>query len=760
MTIKNLSVKLENVIYLWAGVENIDDSAMRGLFSAKKLSALEEFRGEDFDAFRGQTGDLDRENVQTWQIQGVTEAWNSFFGGMMVKFLPFTEKFKEVFAKEVEEIIPQRTVEITNEDGTVSNHIVPEEVVIKKLYPTYNFKTDNVEFNGVTFDEILANFEFELNNISNNSSTASDETVRNSINDLYKLSDQANFKQEVQNLLQNISLSEIPTLINNSNIRKNLNDFSFDSLKNTVIGSEGDDRLSSGDALIYSSENNDDITNDDVIIGKKGDDYLYAKSGNDTYIYNLGDGKDVIDESGRRGFYTEEQMDEDNGVDTILFGAGIKREDVYIFGDSDNPTIKFKNSPNDQIQIKYQYLTANRVEKLLFADGNEIDLTDPNLTFSFFGEDNGNNLQDSEIILGSNNSDIIDSRKGLDFLHGSDGDDTYLYKRGDGTKVISEFGVLRDYEDIFNSGSIQNTSYFWNGTSPALKTYDLGNDTIEFEFGIREEDIYFAGYTGDILISFRDNPDDRILLKNQLSDGAANKIENLKFSYQKTDENDNLLFDEITNEPIIEEKIIDLISKDWDNQEFEINAGSNDDEIYINGGNGYIVRSGAGNDDISGNVNNVEIYAEEGNDVVTIFSNEGSNKIDGGAGNDNLFSGIGEDILIGGKGDDILKGDKGNDTYLYSLGDGSDVIEDYYDAPGTYNGNGGSQDKISFSSEIKKENLIITRNNINLYDLLINFKDEEGNQIEDDQIRIKNFFKRNYYQIENLEFSHLNEGHC
>ena len=51
--------------------------------------------------------------------------------------------------------------------------------------------------------------------------------------------------------------------------------------------------------------------------------------------------------------------------------------------------------------------------------------------------------------------------------------------------------------------------------------------------------------------------------------------------------------------------------------------------------------------------------------------------IDAGAGNDTIFGGDGNDTLIGGKGADTLQGSAGKDVFVYSSGDGNDLIVDY-----------------------------------------------------------------------------------
>ncbi len=46
-------------------------------------------------------------------------------------------------------------------------------------------------------------------------------------------------------------------------------------------------------------------------------------------------------------------------------------------------------------------------------------------------------------------------------------------------------------------------------------------------------------------------------------------------------------------------------------------------------------------------------------------------------GNDTLDGGNGNDTLIGGGGNDALTGGNGNDTFVYSSGEGFDVIDDF-----------------------------------------------------------------------------------
>ncbi len=76
---------------------------------------------------------------------------------------------------------------------------------------------------------------------------------------------------------------------------------------------------------------------------------------------------------------------------------------------------------------------------------------------------------------------------------------------------------------------------------------------------------------------------------------------------------------------------------------------------------------------VFGKVDGVVVYAQGGDDDVTVASNITlSVHLDGGAGNDRLKGGSGNDILIGGDGDDNLTGNQGRDILIG--GAGSDRI--------------------------------------------------------------------------------------
>lgn len=105
-----------------------------------------------------------------------------------------------------------------------------------------------------------------------------------------------------------------------------------------------------------------------------------------------------------------------------------------------------------------------------------------------------------------------------------------------------------------------------------------------------------------------------------------------------------------------------------------ITAGSGNDEIYGGHGNDEL-RGSSGEDDIFGGDGDDGIYGEEGDDIIS-----------GGNGSDYIHSGSGINLINGGAGSDNLDGREvlgsivttqpfvSNNTYLFSAGDGHDII--------------------------------------------------------------------------------------
>ena len=76
--------------------------------------------------------------------------------------------------------------------------------------------------------------------------------------------------------------------------------------------------------------------------------------------------------------------------------------------------------------------------------------------------------------------------------------------------------------------------------------------------------------------------------------------------------------------------------------------------------------------------------------------------IAGAAGNDTLIGNAGNDRLIGGMGNDTMRGGAGDDIYVYAMGDGDDILDEWVTWDGSY-------DALEFGAEIDPDDLIFTR---------------------------------------------------
>ncbi len=95
--------------------------------------------------------------------------------------------------------------------------------------------------------------------------------------------------------------------------------------------------------------------------------------------------------------------------------------------------------------------------------------------------------------------------------------------------------------------------------------------------------------------------------------------------------------------------------------------GDDDDEVIVAGG---------GDDRVDGRDGDDVLIGEDGDD--RLRGRDDDDLLIGGAGNDRLDGGNGDDILRGGPGDeDRLKGGKDDDIFVYELGDGTVIVEDF-----------------------------------------------------------------------------------
>ena len=487
---------------------------------------------------------------------------------------------------------------------------------------------------------------------------------------------------------------------------------------------EGTDK----DDFIYGTSNNDKIFglagNDDIVgldgndhlYGGRGDDLLKGDHGDDTYHYSRGDGNDVIYNS--------------HGQDTLDL-TDLEPNDISIakVGRS-HIAVKIKNS-GETILLKYQLWggefgvnsitfkggdTWNREQFLndLFVEGTDKD----DFIYGTSNNDKIFGLAGNDDIVGLDGNDHLYGGRGDDSLEGGRGDDTYHYSRGDGNDVIyNSYGqdtlALTDLDpndiSIAKVGRSHIAVRIKNSDETILLKYQLlggeyGVNSITFKGGDtwNREKILNRLLQGtdedDSLIGFVH--DDQIygLAGNDVINGEAGNdhlyggrgddlLEGGRgddtYHYSKGDGNDviyNSRGQDTLDLTDLEPNDVSIVMVGWSH--IAVKIKNSDETILLKYqllGGEYGVNSITFKNGVTWNrekiIDSLSILGTDKDDLI-FGRRSNDNMIYGLGGNDKIYGANGNDEIFGGTGDDQLFGWFGDDTYLYTLGDGNDVIFD------------------------------------------------------------------------------------
>lgn len=227
----------------------------------------------------------------------------------------------------------------------------------------------------------------------------------------------------------------------------------------------GDDVIhgSSLDDVVEAAAGNDVVTTGagaDTLIGGPGSDNLQGGSGSDTYVYNPGDGDDVI---------LDYQGSDWGDVDTLVFGTGITWDKLVfsrVGADWNDIRITFDGLAGS-IVIDAQNWNDAGIEAVIFADGTDWDHAELMAHYvagqQTAGNDtiHGSNLDDTvqagsgnDLVYAGAGNDVLNGGLGNDRLEGGEGSDTYRYQPGEGDDVLFDYRGSRTNELVLlgNSG--------------------------------------------------------------------------------------------------------------------------------------------------------------------------------------------------------------------------------------------------------------------------------------------------------------------
>ncbi|MFM2346988.1 MAG: hypothetical protein RL654_1741 [Pseudomonadota bacterium] len=137
-------------------------------------------------------------------------------------------------------------------------------------------------------------------------------------------------------------------------------------------------------------------------------------------------------------------------------------------------------------------------------------------------------------------------------------------------------------------------------------------------------------------------------------------------------------------------------------------------ELYGLDGNDTIYGMG-GNDIIIGGAGDSQLHGGDGSD--TLAGNEGNDLLNGESGDDRLYAYGGQNTLQGGTGNDTIWAGAGADTYLFSRGDGIDLVIESQNA-------GAAGDQLLFQSGIGHDQLWLSRSGNSLQISVIGTSDQ------------------------------------
>ena len=444
-----------------------------------------------------------------------------------------------------------------------------------------------------------------------------------------------------------------------------------------------------------------DSAGDDVIYGGPGNDYIQIGYGNDTILYSKGDGYDVVHSpilDGQDGYDTFVLTDL-NPDDIELSRVGthllltVKSTGEYV--DFDN----FFNAENDLTR----WATWNgNIDAIKFADGTIWRRSQIQQNAWFRGTDGMDN-----ILGGGQTDDFLWGGKGDDVLNGGAGNDTYVWNMGDGNDEITDNDgldtlwlrdVLPDevsysYQGdtllvtIKQTGEIIRLDGFLAGVTNMVTgegSYGWGVDQIKFADGSIIDRLQITNNAGREYLGR-----DPVVYAYVVDVEGIGPVIQWEYFVDECGHSGNIVgnmalgLDDIWNVDILLQGYTVAFHVGGNN----VMYGNNGNDAMSGGPGADVLYGGGGDDVLYGGDGDDMLFGGNGDDV--IYGGAGSDYIDGGPGNnylsggdgkDYLYGGQGDDIFVGGKGDDVIYsggwGASGNDTFLYSKGDGNDIIYD------------------------------------------------------------------------------------
>ena len=255
-----------------------------------------------------------------------------------------------------------------------------------------------------------------------------------------------------------------------------------------IDGGNGNDLITdnTGNNTLRGGAGNDTIRSRGTFSGGSGDDLLQATDVwfGDTYLFQIGDGKDVINDLGYMG------------TDAISFGAGINPSELPLHRVGQD--LRFLVNANDHLSVKDWFSSSHQyIEQIRFANGTTWNV-DTILSTPIISAGSAN----ADCLIGWQGIDSLDGGGGNDTLDGAAGND--IIDGGDGNDLITDNFGNNTLRGGAGNDTIRSRGTFSGGSGDdLLQATDVWfGDTYLFQIGDGKDVINDLGYMGTDSIIF------------------------------------------------------------------------------------------------------------------------------------------------------------------------------------------------------------------------------------------------------------------
>jgi Ca2+-binding RTX toxin-like protein len=417
----------------------------------------------------------------------------------------------------------------------------------------------------------------------------------------------------------------------------------------------------------------------DTIIGKGGNDTASMGAGNDLFVWDPGDGSDVVE--GRAG------------VDTLRFNAADASETISIAAAAGGRiSLQLGGDKMDLNDVERIQITASAGGDFVVV--NDLAGTDVKFVAVDLAADPGGKAADGEfdipVVFGNDNKNNIGIGSAGTAVSVTGLSAQTVVSHADATDLLivaSQAGNDKVNASKLAAGILLLQVNAGDGNDTVIGS--AGDDNLSGEVG---NDSIIGGAGKDTLGGFNDNDtliggkgddqmfgeagDDRMI--HNLGDGTdliegGDGVDTVEINGSNAGENFTftangvrIRFDELSPAP------------------FALDIGTSEN---------MLLKAGGGNDSISG-TGNLAALAK-----FTFDAGAGNDTVFGTNGNDTVFGGDGNDFVDGQQGNDVAFLGNGNDVFQWDPGDGSDVVE----------GQGGF-DRLAFNGSAGDEIMALSAN--------------------------------------------------